>query len=96
MRRETIIPGRHPGNPDVDPRLTERWSPSTGARRAIDVDAARSAFPAARRFETIYPGTLACEEATEQMHRAREHDRQAFGKLAALLDDEDLDITLRD
>ena len=95
MRCPTIVPGHHPGNPDVDSTKTERWSPSSGARRVVDRESTRSAFPEARRFETIYPGTDASEEARTQMLRAREHDRTALERLAALVDD-DLDLTLRD
>src|SRR4051794_10602298 len=96
MRPATIIPGHHPGNPDVDPTKTERWSSSSGARRAVDGEGSRSAFPEARRFETIYPGTDASDEATAQMHRAREHDRTAFQRLAVLVNDEDLSLTGRE
>lgn len=96
MRPNTIVPGHHPGNPDVDPAKTERWSSSSGERRAVDRESSRSAFPEARRFETIYPGTTASDEATAQMYRAREHDRRAFLKLAELVSDDDLDVTLRD
>lgn len=94
MRRATIIPGRHPGNPDVDPTKTERWASSSGARRVVDRESSPSAFPAARRFETIYPGTVASEEARAQMLLARDHDRTALQRLAALADD-NLDLTLR-
>ncbi len=95
MRCATIVPGHHPGNPDVDPAKTERWSPSSGARRAIDRESSRSAFPAARRFETIYPGTAAASEAEEQMFHARGHDRAVLERLAALVDD-DLSLTARE
>ena len=92
-RPATIVPGKHPGNPDVDPTKTERWSPSSGVRRAVDCETSRSAFPEARRFETIYPRTAASDEATAQMRRAREHDRTALENLAMLVDD-DLSLTI--
>jgi hypothetical protein len=88
MRPATIVPGHHPGNPDVDPAKTERWAPSSGVRRLVDCESAPSAFPSKRRFETIYPGTLAAEEASAQMRRAREHDRRALERLAELVGDE--------
>jgi len=92
-RPATIVPGRHPGNPDVDPTKTERWAPSSGLRRAVDTEGSKSAFPEARRFETIYPATAASTDATAQMRRAREHDRIALENLAALVDD-DLSLTI--
>jgi len=93
MRRATIVPGHHPGNPDVDPAKTERWSPSAGVRRVVDRESSRSAFPEARRFETLYPGTVESEEARAQMLRARDHDRAALERLADLVDD-DLSVTV--
>lgn len=93
MRCATIVPGHHPNNPNVDPTKTERWAPSSGVRRAVDrEESSRSAFPEARRFETIYPGTQASEEASLQMLRAREHDRRSSNKLAELLE-EDMSLT---
>jgi hypothetical protein len=79
----TIVPGQHPGNPNVDPARTERWTP----HRLVELkcESAPSAFPAARRFETIYPGTTASEEARAQMLRAREHDRTALDGFAELV-----------
>lgn len=63
----------------------------------VDRESSRSAFPEARRFETIYPGSPESQEAREQMLRARDHDRTALLKLAELVgDDDDLDVTLRD
>lgn len=95
MRSSTIVPGHHPGHPDVDPTKSERWAPSSGERRVVDRDLSRSAFPEARRFETIYPGTAASEEATAQMYLAREHDRTALARLAALLND-DMNVTVHE
>jgi hypothetical protein len=88
MRPATIIPGHHPGNPDVDRSKTERWSSGSGVRRLVDHESSRSAFPEARRFETIYPGTAESDEATAQMHRAREHDHIALARLAELVEDD--------
>ncbi|CAN5923141.1 hypothetical protein BH11MYX4_BH11MYX4_05540 [soil metagenome] len=88
MRCATIVPGQHPDNPDVDPTKTERWSPSSGARRAVDCESSPSAFPEARRFETMYPGAVPSEEARAQMRRTREHDRSALERLAGLVDDD--------
>lgn len=96
MRPVTIVPGHHPGNPNVDPARTERWSSSSGERRVVDRESSPSAFPEARRFATIYPLSPASDEATAQMHRAREHDGRALVKLAELVNDDDLDVTLRD
>ncbi|MBS2019544.1 MAG: hypothetical protein JST00_42175 [Deltaproteobacteria bacterium] len=94
-RAATIVPGHHPGNPEVDPAKTERWSPSSGERRLVDRESAPSAFPAARRFDTIYPGTPESSGATAQLFRARAHDRESLLRLAELVDDEDLSLTLQ-
>ena len=92
MRRVTIVPGQHPGNPDVDPEKTERWAPSSGARRMVDSNSASSGFPRARRFETIYPPSS--EDEDGWMLHARDHDRAAPGRLAGLLE-EDMSLTVQ-
>lgn len=79
----TIVPGRHPGNPSVDSARTHRWIPNRPVERKYE--SAPSAFPEARRFETIYPGTAASVEASAQMRSAREHDRTALEGFAELV-----------
>jgi hypothetical protein len=94
MSRATIVPGHHPGNPDVDPAFTERYEPAVEVKRLVDRESSRSAFPVARRFETIYPGTPSSEEARAQMLRARDHDRTAvrgFVRLLGVITDHDDD-----
>ncbi len=79
----TIIPGKHLINEDVDPNFTDRYVPEGRLPREVDVPHP-SAYPAERRFDTIYPGTRASDEATTAaLVAAREHDRSAT---AALLD----------
>jgi hypothetical protein len=96
MPRNTIVPGHHPGNPDVDPTRTERWRPEKMAVRHVDVPRP-SAYPEERRFVTIHPGTKASADATDAAWRAsvksmQEHDRVASTPFLDLLeprDDED-------
>ena len=80
----TIIPGTMV-NAHVDPAHTERYEPATRLERAIDVPQP-SAFPPARRFETIYPLSRASEEATAAAFAAaRDHDRSATSSLLDVL-----------
>lgn len=89
MARLTIIPGKHLMNPDVDPALTERYRPEKKVVRECDAVHRPSAYPQSRRFETIYPGTRAAEEAERAwMRDAMEHDRTALSGFVELLDDE--------
>lgn len=60
--------------------MTERWT-SPGLVE-LECESSPSAFPETRRFETIYPGTAASEEASAQMRRARDHDRTALDGFA--------------
>jgi hypothetical protein len=86
VSRTTIIPGQHPGNPDVDPSETERWVSPRRVERDVDRAGSASAFPPARRFVTIYPGSAASEAARAQMLAAQEHDRRASDGFLSLLD----------
>ncbi len=89
MARPTIIPGKHLMNPDVDPELTERYRPEKKLVRECDVVHRPSAYPQSRRFETIYPGTKAAEEAERAwMRTAMEHDRTALSGFVDLVDDD--------
>jgi hypothetical protein len=84
-RRQTIVPGHHPGNPDVDPEKTERYVPSRTAVRAVDHSHV-SAYPQERRFTTIYPGTKESEAATQAtLDAAKKHDRTSSRAFLVLL-----------
>lgn len=89
MARPTIIPGKHLINPDVDPERTERYRPEKKVVRECDAVHRPSAYPQARRFETIYPGTKAAEAAEGAwMRTAMEHDRTALSGFVDLVDDD--------
>jgi len=92
MRPITIVPGHHPGNPDVDPSQTKRWAPAQVATRDVDVPRP-SAYAEERRFETIYPGTKSSAEASDaawhsEMQRQQDHDRHASEPFLKLLNKE--------
>ncbi|MFO0738207.1 MAG: hypothetical protein U0270_20110 [Labilithrix sp.] len=80
----TILPGTI-ANAEVDPAGTQRYVPAVRVERDIDRPQP-SAFPSARRFETIYPRSRASEEATAAaLAAARDHDRSSSSGLLDVL-----------
>jgi hypothetical protein len=81
----TILPVNCVINEDVDPAGTVRYVPAETQQREIDLPRP-SAFPTARRFETIYPFSRASDEATAAAFAAaRDHDRSATSGLLDVL-----------
>jgi len=78
-------------NANADPALMQRYEPAERVEREIDLPRP-SAYPSSRRFETIYPGTRASDEATNAAFAAaRDHDRSSSSGLLDLLSGRKID-----